>query len=923
IREQLLSSDQEQAPDESPQAAKEEADRKTDRNAKRFRLRSLLRVRLSYLLILITIIAVVLGTVVREARNEARVLELWADESDLLFASSYRLSDPPENAESYPKWYREAFSGMLLQDIESIALNNMEFEYLDDEQVAEIFRRLPLAENLQEFKWLAGVPTNELIVGLSRLPELRVLTLTDAKLEPESFSGVSCAESLDQLKLSRSNFEGKDIFSRRKFPALEVLDLDRTRITDSVVQQLCELPLRKLDISGNRLTPEAFVSLSNLDELEMLRMVGLEIDLQTCEQIAQLSNLRKLDLSRSTISDAGVRILCEGLPALEALTLDYCQQLSDAAMEPIAKRKNLEVLSILGSNVSPSGGEHLASAKLERLELSPAAISVEVLHSFHADALQTNAWGDDPFSGTYLESDDPALSRDVVRELLKQRSTSRISLHQVPIETSDLTALENPESISLVGTEVDDAFFSWLNEDQDSLFSLELRDNAITAKGIEGWDIPSQLVELSAMGLTLPGGLLRELANVKTLAVATFEAEPDFSILLQFLGNTEINKIGGLPQDPFGPSYGSLNWYLPDVSSNGEEILFFGLNESASMFSRSLEVYGPEITRQQLRKVLSQCDIAEVTIRNPTADQLEMFTGPSFGDLDLELRDLQADLFDAEIAERLAVHSLVMVAPECPIDLPAAFVEKLPEGIALDLECSPRDLKAELPSVISLLNRKTAKVVVNLNDLADLSLLVNSDAQDWGDDCRIAGKKIELKRLRDWMSGDPFAKDTMSLVLTPNLGTKEQLAGLRDLKHLDQVCWIGDSAAVPDEIFACQHLDYLTFSNCQVSGALVRKIALLQSVLGLVFYNCELDSAAYRELSELHLLESISFENCKLQPDELRNFTPPRGLEYVYFDTCEIDPGCIPIIETWTSLSQCVPVDCNLSRAQLRRVYRR
>ena len=920
-----MSSDQEQASEDALRAPEEEANRDANRNQKRFRLRSLLRFRLSYLLILITIIAVILGAIVREARNEAKVLELWEDETDLLFASFYRLSDPPENVESYPRWYREVFSGMLLQNIESIDLENEDFEYLADEQMSKVFRTLPLAVNLQEFSWLDGVPTNQLIVGLSRLSELRELDLTDANLEPEAFTGISRLKSLTHLDLQNSNFEGKDVFSLRNFPVLEVLDLRRTRISDSVVQQLCDLPLKRLSLSRNNLTPAAFARLSQLDELEELELVGLEVDLRSCNQIAQLSNLRELDLSRTTISDAGVRALSEGVPALETLTLDYCQRLSDAAMEPIAKLSNLKELSILGSNVSPSGVELLAGAKLERIQVSPDAISVDMLRSFHADVLETSAWGKDPFGGTgpddfYLESVDADLSRDVVRELLREHSTSCISLQQVPVETSDLTALKKPVSISLVGTEVDDSFLAWLNEDQDSLFHLELRDNAITAKGLGDWDLPLGLTELWVRDVTFPAAKLHEVAKLMNLESVEFESEPEFEILLQFLAAEDSNES----------DLGSLDWFRPagersDTNcTQRKPCVYFRYSLDQFTSGCVVEVGGTEFSKVQLQQILALCDVELLVIHSPRLEHLQLFSSPGFEDVDLRLADVHAEVFNADTASRLSVHSLSIKVPDCPMARLAAFVENLPEGIALDLECSPRDLKAELPSVISLLDRKTAKVVVNLNDLADVSLLVNSDAQDWGDDCRIAGKTIELKRLRDWMSGDPFTRDTMSLVLAPNLGTKEQLTGLRDLKYLDQVCWIGDdSSTVPEEIFACQHLDYLTFSNCQVSGTLVRKIALLQSVLGLVFYNCELDSAAYRELSELHLLESISFENCKLQPDELRNFTPPRGLEYMYFDTCEIDPGCIPIIETWTSLSQCVPADCNLSRAQLRRVYRR
>lgn len=116
-------------------------------------------------------------------------------------------------------------------------------------------------------------------------------------------------------------------------------------------------------------------------EVSLARTWAADEDL---ERLTQIKTLKRLDLSFTYVTDAGVEQL-QQLPALQDLTLDTVESLTDAAASYLRSDKNLRRLVLRGTDITDVGMPYLAALTgLKSLDLSYTMVGDVGLESLPA-----------------------------------------------------------------------------------------------------------------------------------------------------------------------------------------------------------------------------------------------------------------------------------------------------------------------------------------------------------------------------------------------------------------------------------------------------------------------------------------------------------------------------------------------------------
>ena len=119
----------------------------------------------------------------------------------------------------------------------------------------------------------------------------------------------------------------------------------------------------------------------NIVEVSLARTWASDEDL---ERVAQIKTLKRLDLSFTYVTDAGVQSL-QQLPALEELTLDTVEALTDAAASYLRPDKQLRKLVLRGTDITDVGMPYLAALTgLKSLNISYTMVGDVGLESLPA-----------------------------------------------------------------------------------------------------------------------------------------------------------------------------------------------------------------------------------------------------------------------------------------------------------------------------------------------------------------------------------------------------------------------------------------------------------------------------------------------------------------------------------------------------------
>lgn len=132
------------------------------------------------------------------------------------------------------------------------------------------------------------------------------------------------------------------------------VDLSWSSATDADVLHLRYLTeLRRLDLTGTRISDSSLSILRALPALEVLRLGTSDVTNTGLANLAALTRLRSLELDGVTITRDGLATLCE-LPRLVELHV-RSNRLNDEGLEVIARMEQLEILGLSSQAITDTG----------------------------------------------------------------------------------------------------------------------------------------------------------------------------------------------------------------------------------------------------------------------------------------------------------------------------------------------------------------------------------------------------------------------------------------------------------------------------------------------------------------------------------------------------------------------------------------
>ena len=250
---------------------------------------------------------------------------------------------------------------------------------------------------------------------------LRTLNVRGTKI---SDSGVKFLTALGQLRvldIGITEIGDPAIDLMESLPYLESLAIGGNRIGEVGIASLRSLKhLRHLDVSGAQVTDSGIwaVTVTDLNLGEIGALAELEsLDLGApsedyvaavsrgvprirgairvtdfgANHLVRLSKLRRLDLSRSSLSSAGIELL-EGLMLLEELVLAHVDSIDDSAGAALAALPALKVLDVSFTRFGDAGLKALLGhPSLERIVVAGTPASDEAVAEFVASRPGRNA----------------------------------------------------------------------------------------------------------------------------------------------------------------------------------------------------------------------------------------------------------------------------------------------------------------------------------------------------------------------------------------------------------------------------------------------------------------------------------------------------------------------------------------------------
>jgi hypothetical protein len=341
--------------------------------------RGWLKFSLRSLLLVSTLLSLGLGwignTIVRVKRQRASVAKIHAAGGRVRFDYQWRLDQEPPG----PEWMRILVGDDVFASVDAVTVDFADVK--DPDLVFAAIKQLPRLR-CAELKG-AAVTDSRLAEALNFKP-LHILSLTSARVTPAGLAQLRDASDLDFLEL-RGEWVGDDTMAAvGSIPNLHILVLDQTDISDlglghvAALKSLEELgvidssgigaagleslggltSLKKLSLSGTRLSGEGLRSLSALKHLETLNLSGTSLTDSEISDLKGLDRLAVLDLRGTFVGNDGLRTVAQ-MQSLQKLSLGA--RVTDAGMTEVAKLQQLADLDISESAVTDTGLFELAS----------------------------------------------------------------------------------------------------------------------------------------------------------------------------------------------------------------------------------------------------------------------------------------------------------------------------------------------------------------------------------------------------------------------------------------------------------------------------------------------------------------------------------------------------------------------------------
>lgn len=321
-----------------------------------------------------------------------------------------------------------------------------------------------------------GWPDFDLPEGAKRPPSHNVLEAAGRRFEPgdivvevSCFLGASGAVRDDDLTalLQLRTISSLDLRGGAADAPLGTID--------PALRAITALPLTELRLSRSTVSDDGVRYLAQLSSLRSLDLGGTKISDAALQHVSKIQTLKYLDLRHTAVTDEGVSQL-SSLVSLRWLNL-VKTKVTGAKLDTLAPLRHLEDLILGGSPVNDEGVRRLAALTwLRELDLGYTKVTGAALP--HLAGMQKLERLD-------LGADD--IGAEGLRKLPALPKLVELELYKTGVRDDALEALERLDSLkqlSLNGCPISDAGLLWLRH-LPSLKSVDLYDaKSVTAAGV-------------------------------------------------------------------------------------------------------------------------------------------------------------------------------------------------------------------------------------------------------------------------------------------------------------------------------------------------------------------------------------------------------------------------------------------------------
>lgn len=172
------------------------------------------------------------------------------------------------------------------------------------------------------------------------LPEFHVINLRETQMSDAGFRHLSNQHKLEWLDVGETRvsslypirnatglktlwcdalrkLDDRKAVALGRFTALEHLDLSWTEITDVTLKRITTAPIRKLSLTGTKITDEGLRHLAEIGSLEMLKLYHTDVSDNGLQHLMALRNLRVLVVGSTKVTAKGKRAIQREIPKLK------------------------------------------------------------------------------------------------------------------------------------------------------------------------------------------------------------------------------------------------------------------------------------------------------------------------------------------------------------------------------------------------------------------------------------------------------------------------------------------------------------------------------------------------------------------------------------------------------------------------------
>ena len=355
-----------------------------------------------------------------------------------------------------------------------------------------------------------------------------------------------------QVKLQLNHFGAQDLSWVNALGSHDIAQLSASEVglDDQGFSKLTRLSgLQHLDVGSNNLTAASADSLAGFTELRYLWLSYMaEVGDELMSAVAKIPNLEQVGIRRTSVTDAGLATLAESrslravyagrtpitdkgvatlieMPTIRALRLNSAPEefrqegeqypeITDAVVEALCSRPELELLDLSAARISDKGLARLAGSlkHLRRLVLDHTPITREGLLQLH------NFESLEDLRCYQLNGDGSRFDDEVASSLadMKSLKSLRVDLNLSDRGVAALAKLPSLESLTLSGAGITDASMNAIAAMQ-SLNDLSLQHTRVTDDGYAALAGSSKLRSVQITGNRMTTRCVETLATMPNL----------------------------------------------------------------------------------------------------------------------------------------------------------------------------------------------------------------------------------------------------------------------------------------------------------------------------------------------------------------------------------------------------------------------